>query len=441
MTIVPDSPCPGSWLGRPAWAGWILFLAVLLVYQPVWRAGYVWDDDVLVTINPCIVGPQGFKEIWTTRAADICPLTITTLWAAHKLWGLSPLPYHLLTVCLHAASAVLLWRVLLGLRVPGAWIGAALWALHPVQVESTAWIAEIKNTQSGVFFLLTILCFLRALKVDAPTILCAALAMASKSSTVILPVVLCLVAWWMDRGWRWRRLKEVAPVIALSAAATALSVWTQWSAVATASEPARPWPQRLALAGDAAWFYLGKVVWPHPLITVYPRWEIDVGTPLAFLPLLAVFVVSLVFWRQRRTWGLAWWLTWSFFIVALLPTLGLVEMSYFRYSFVADHFVYLASMAPLALAGAGLSRLGRYTPADKLRWPMFATASLLVATGFGSWHRGWVYRNQQTLWDRHAGQKPTVLGRLWQPRDLRGGTGPTRHRAHPLPRRSRDRPR
>jgi len=120
--------------------GLILILTVILAYTPVWKAGFVWDDETILTANPCIVGPLGLKEIWTTSAADICPLTLTTFWAEHALWGLDPLPYHLVNVLLHGFSAVVLWRVLRRLRVPGAWLGAALWAIHPVGVESVAWI-------------------------------------------------------------------------------------------------------------------------------------------------------------------------------------------------------------------------------------------------------------------------------------------------------------
>ena len=136
-------------------------LFIILTYMPVWQAGFIWDDDVVLTANPCIVGPLGLKEIWTTSAADICPLVLTTFWVEHALWGLGPLPYHLVNVLMHGACAVLLWRVLRGLRVQGAWLGAALWALHPVAVESVAWITEMKNTESGLFFLLSILFFVR----------------------------------------------------------------------------------------------------------------------------------------------------------------------------------------------------------------------------------------------------------------------------------------
>ena len=179
----------------------------------------------MVTANPCIVGPLGLKEIWTTSAADICPLTLTTFWVEHALWGLAPLPYHLINVFMHGGCAVVLWRVLRSLHLPGAWLGAALWALHPVQVESVAWITELKNTQSGLFYLLTILFFVRGLK-DANgrrwnygrVLLFAAMALASKSSTVVLPVILCLCAWWVEGRWHWRNLAKTAPIFLMSIA-------------------------------------------------------------------------------------------------------------------------------------------------------------------------------------------------------------------------------
>jgi protein O-mannosyl-transferase len=270
---------PPSWVRRDWLLGLVLILFVILAYTPVWKAGFVWDDDTILTANPCIVGPLGLKEIWTTSAADVCPLTVTTFWAEHALWGLNPLPYHLVNVLLHGACAILLWRVLRGLRIQGAWLGAALWALHPVAVESVAWITEMKNTESGLFFLLSILFFVRWLGTKdldgrtgggwsyALSLLFAALAMAAKSSTVILPVVLCLCAWWMLGRWHWRNVVRVVPIFLMAIAASALSIWTQRLQLATVTDPQweRTWPQRLATAGDAVWFYLGKLLWPHPL--------------------------------------------------------------------------------------------------------------------------------------------------------------------------------
>ena len=157
-------PRPLSWFSLDWLWGLILILAVILTYSPVWWAGFIWDDNVYITTSPCMVGLHGLQDIWTTSAADISPLTFTTFWVVNALWGVGPLPYHLVNVLLHGACAVVLWRVLRSLQVPGAWLGAALWALHPVQVESVAWITEMKNTQSGLFFLLSILFSVRLQK-------------------------------------------------------------------------------------------------------------------------------------------------------------------------------------------------------------------------------------------------------------------------------------
>jgi hypothetical protein len=309
VTLKPEKPRSLADGGASRFHHWtlgsILVLSVVLAYTPVWRAGFIWDDATHLTANPCIVGPLGLKEIWTTSAADICPLVFTTFAAEHALWGLDPLPYHLVNVLIHGACALLLWRVLRSVRVEGAWLGAALWALHPVEVESVAWITEMKNTESALFFLFSILYFVRWLTArDAaePTggernyalsLLFAALAMASKSSTVILPIVLCLSAWWMEGRWSSRNAIRVLPFFVLSIASSALSIWTQGLQLATFTDPqwVRSWPERLVTAGDAIWFYLGKLLWPNPLITIYPRWQLNAAHWSAYLPLLAVVVL------------------------------------------------------------------------------------------------------------------------------------------------------
>jgi len=407
---------PASWLRRDWVLGVMLILAVVLAYQPVWHAGFIWDDDDHVTANPCIVGPLGFKEIWTTSYADISPLTRSTFWLEHALWGLAPLPYHLVNILMHGACAVLLWRVLLSLRVPGASLGAALWALHPVQVESAAWITETKNTQSGLFFLLSILFFLWWLKPEgnqkrngwnyALALLFAALAMASKSSTVILPVALCLCAWWIEGRWQWRNLARVAPIFLMSVVAGAVSMWTQKLNGSDDPQWARSWPERLATAGDAVWFYLGKLIWPHPLITVYPRWKIDISQWISYLPLLAVIVVLFILWLKRDSWSRPWFFVFAYFLAALFPVLGLADNTIFRYSLVFDHFQYLASMGPLALAGAGLARLSDFVIPARLRLHSILGACVLLVLGLLSWQRAWVYESEETLWTDTLAKNP-----------------------------------
>jgi tetratricopeptide (TPR) repeat protein len=391
-----------------------LILAVLLVYQPAWHGGLVWDDESVVTANPVVAGPFGPKEIWTSSAADICPLTLTTFWAEYRLWGAALPPYHLVTILLHGACAVLLWRVLRGLRIPGAWLGAALWALHPVEVESVAWMTEMKNTESGLFFLLAALFFVRDLNAGvagkrsgwnwnyALTLLFAALAMASKSSTVILPLALGLVAWWREGRWEWRTSIKTFPIFLMAIGAGLATMWTQKLQVATLPDAQwdQTWPERLATAGDTIWFYLGKLVWPYPLMTIYPRWNIDDRQWYAYLPLAAVLVALSVLWRKRGSWSRSWLLAFAFFLVALLPVMGLLNNTFFRFSFVADHFQYLASMGPLALVGAGIVHGGR----PRFQWAF--GAGLLSVLALLSWQQARYYRNEITLWTHTLAWNP-----------------------------------
>ena len=215
------------------------------------------------------------------------------------------------------------------------------------------------------------------------TLLFAALAMASKSSTVILPVVLCLCAWWVEGRWHWRNLARVAPVFLMSVAASAVSIWTQGLQLATVADPqwARTWPERLVTAGDAVWFYLGKLLWPHPLITIYPRWQIDAGQWVSYLPLLAVIVVLFILWLKRESWSRALVFCLRLFLAALLPVLGLVDNYIFRYSLVFDHFQYLAGMGPLALAGAGMVRFADFVIPKKPWLQSILCAGLLLILG------------------------------------------------------------
>ena len=397
--------------------GAVLLVGVILAYSPVWWAGFIWDDDLIVTANPCIAGPYGLKEIWTTRAADVCPLTLTTFWLEYKLWGSAPLPYHLVTVLLHGASAVVLWRVSRGLRIPGAWLGAALWAFHPVMVESVAWISEMKNTESCLFFLLSIFFFVRTLRIEGTrtavwdyllTLLFAALAMASKSSTVILPLVLCLCAWWMESKPSRRMLVTFGLIFVMALGAGLVSIWTQKLLMAAMVDPQleRGWPERAVTAGFAVWFYLGKLLWPHPLIMIYPRWEISVAQWISYLPLFAILVVSFILWVNRNSWSRSCLFVWAYFLVALLPVVGLVNNTFIHYSFVADHFQYLASMGPLALAGAGLVWLANFFKLENQWSQSTFGGALLLVFGALSWQQAWAYQSEDTLWSRTLEENP-----------------------------------
>ncbi|MCX6952608.1 MAG: tetratricopeptide repeat protein [Verrucomicrobia bacterium] len=391
----------------------VLVLLLLIAYLPVWRAGFIWDDDLHLTANPTIVGPDGLREIWTTPAANYFPLVLTNLWFLHALWGLDPLPYHLASLALHAGCALLLWQVLVRLRSRGAWLGAALWALHPVNTESVAWISELKNTQSGVFFLASVLCFLRwldAREAGRPgrgayllSFACGLGALLSKPSTVMLPVVLGLCWWWRTRSWSWHRIPWLLPFVALSAATSIWAVWEQaFHSGAIGAAWSQSWGERIIISGRAIWFYLGKLLWPHPLIFIYPRWELDALVGISYLPALAVVAVAGLLWKARAgPVGPVFFALGAFWIM-LFPVLGFFSIYFFRYSFVSDHFQYLASMAPLALVAAGLT-----ASSENLgRWRAALLAWLIGGLTFLTWKEAAKYHDTETLWRATLADNP-----------------------------------
>ncbi|HUR57821.1 MAG TPA: tetratricopeptide repeat protein [Opitutaceae bacterium] len=388
---------------RWRWAA-ALVVGIFLVYQPAWRGDFIWDDDAHLTAHRCIVGPLGFKEIWTTSEANYFPLVLTTFWVLNKIFGLNPVVYHLAGIAFHAASAVLLWAVLRRFRVRGAGLGAALWAFHPVAVESVAWISEIVNTQSAVFFLLSLWFAGRWLAPDSEagprrtdyafSLLCALGAMLSKPSTVMLPVVLALGAWWLRGRLRGRDSAWLAPFFLMAFAASA---WTIWEQKVHQGAAGAEWNQtlveRFIIAGRAPWFYLAKLLWPHPLSFVYPRWTLDGTAPVSYLPLAATLAAGAMIWWRRTTSRPAFAAA-VIFIALLFPVLGFFSVYYFRYAFVADHFQYVAAIGPLALLAAGI-----FTLAERQAGLAHGIAVLVVFLLAGlSWRQARNYRDDETLW-------------------------------------------
>lgn len=427
---MPPALPPSPPARRAVLPGLLLVAAVVLVYLGTLSHEFIWDDDLHVFANPRIIGPEGLREIWTTAAANYFPLVLTNFWVQHALWGLAPAGYHAVTILCHAACAVLLWRVLLalGVRTAGAWLGAALWALHPIQVESVAWISELKNTQSGVFFLLSIFLWLKwlgvgrglsptsdagwlnasgikpDLQLKAPYFLslaCALLAILSKPSTVMLPVALALCTWWRRGAFRPRDLVPLIPFFALSALASGWAIWEQRvHSGAHGPEWEQTLPERVVIAGKTTWFYLGKLLWPHPLTFIYPRWAISAGL-LDLLPAVAALAtLGVLAWRREAARGV--FLAAAFFVALLFPVLGFFSVYFFRYSFVGDHFQYLASLGPLALLGAGFARLPRRA--------FTATAvAVLLGCGVLTWRQAAIYRDNITLWRATVTNNPDAV--------------------------------
>jgi tetratricopeptide (TPR) repeat protein len=351
-----------------------LVAACLVVYVPAMRAGFVWDDDLLVTANPLVLNPAGLRLIWagTSTAPDYAPITYSAFWMEWRLWTNHPAGYHCVNILLHAASVLLIWRVLLRLAIPGAWLAALLFAIHPVNVASVAWIAELKNTLSLFFYLLSILWYLKFEDTKResyyiPALLAAGCAFLSKGSTVILPVVLLGCVWWRSKKLERKDLLSLMPFFVVAAWAAFVTVRYQGHLAQPATAHASL-AFRIVRAGDAFWFYLWKDLVPVHLCAVYPMWSIAPRSMLSWLPALLAVACLIVFWFKRNDWGRAPFFAFAYFAIALLPVLGFVNMGFMDQSYVADWWQHLAIIAVAASAAAGVtilsaksSRRARYT--------------------------------------------------------------------------------
>ncbi len=390
--------------------GWLfgLFLvfATLLAYQPIWHAGYIWDDDHYVTGNLTLHSLKGLWQIWFVPGAtpQYYPMAFTGFWVEYHLWQLNPLGYHLTNVLLQALNAILLWTVLRRLDVPGAWLAAAIFALHPVCVESVAWVSEIKNVLSGAFYLSAALVYLRFDRTRNWRLYFLALGLfvlglMSKTVIATLPAALLLVFWWQRGKLSWKQ--DVLPLIPFFVAgvgAGLFTAWMEWAFVgARGSGYDFTFIERTLIAGRVIWFYLGKLIWPVDLIFIYPRWHVSQVIWWQYLFPATALLITLGLWLlSRRNRGpLAAWL---FFVGTLFPALGFFNVYPFRYSFVADHFQYLAMIGPLTLAVAGIDKLFRHLRNEREFWePKFCGTLLLVLGGL-TWLQCGMYANQETLW-------------------------------------------
>jgi hypothetical protein len=354
-------------------SGWPLLLALLLVtfaaYQPVWHGGPLWDDDAHLTRNE-LAGIGGLWRIWFDLGAtqQYYPLTHTAFWLLHAVWGNGTLAYHIVSIVLHALSAFLVAVILARLAVPWPWLAALVFALHPVHVDSVAWISELKNTLSGFLFLASALVYLhfdaaRRKSMYGLALVLFILALLSKTVTATLPAVLLIVCWWQRGRVAWRRdLLPLAPMFALGAAFGTLTAWVERTLIgARGTEFHLGFAERGLLAGRAVWFYLGKLVWPADLMFIYPRWEVsaDVWWQSLYPASLIALLAGLWMWRTRAP--LAAILVFS---AALFPALGFFNVFPFRYSFVADHFQYLASIGIIAFLAGSLGTFFRGCDGD-----------------------------------------------------------------------------
>ncbi len=383
-----------------------------VAYLPAFSAGFVWDDGIYITGNATLRTWSGLADIWFRPGAtrEYYPLVFTTFWVEHQLFGAEPWIHHATNVFVHAASACILWRILRELRLPGAWVAAAVFALHPVHVESVAWAIERKNVLSCAFALLATLQWLRFLDDRRRArVIVAALAftaaMLSKPAVAPLPVVLLLVAWW--RAGRVERATVAAstPLFAVALALGALHVaLEQGNLASTLVVVDAPPLERALAAGRAAWFYAGKLLFPYPLVTHYARWDV-MAAPFAHAALLAAaLAVPVVLWMLRARIGRGPFVAAASFLVMLAPASGLVSFAYLRFAFVADHLQYVPSIALTTLfVVAAAGRL----PQPARKW---AAGVVLAALGVLTFRQSALYESNARLFEHNVEFEPDAWG-------------------------------
>jgi Tfp pilus assembly protein PilF len=399
--------------------GAALLVITLFAYLPVLQAGFVWDDDAYVTENVTLRSFEGLRSIWLEPEVlpQYYPVVHSSFWAEYAMWGLDPAGYHLVNALLHALASILAWRVLARLSIPGAWLAAAIFALHPVHVESVAWVTERKNLLSGCFYLAAALAYFRfevprvqvagasrSLAGYGAAIFFYLAALLSKSVTATLPAALLLLLWWRRGKLGLRSVLPLLPLFALGAALGLHTAWLEQTHVgARGAEWSLSLVERFLVASRAVCFYLGKLAWPFELSFIYPRWQIDGAQASQYVyPLLCLAMLGLC-WLGRRRFGWGPGVALLFFVGSLFPALGFLDVYPHRFSYVADHFQYLASLAPIALAAAGLHTLARRLPLGVAR----AAAGLLLALLAGlTWQQSLAYRDAETLWRDTLVQNP-----------------------------------
>jgi tetratricopeptide (TPR) repeat protein len=397
--------------------GLLLAAITIFVYRPAWNGGFLWDDDDYIIKNDLLTASDGLRRIWFSldSPSQYFPLVYTTFRIERALWGLNPSGYHWANLLLHVANALLVWRVLARLNVPGAWLAGAIFALHPVQVESVAWITERKNVLMGFFFLLTLLAWIafvhegtrRRWRFYWLALVLYALALSAKTTACTLPAALFLILWLQKKPINRERILQIVPFLILGSAMGLLAMW--WEryhqgtsrAVFAFLNPI----ERVLVASRAFWFYLSKLIWPSNLTFIYPKWNIPPAHLLDYTWLLAGIIVCVAIYFLRRYFGRSVEVAAAFFVITLSPVLGFIMLFTFRYTFVADHYQYLACIGPIALVSAGIANLAdmlKQYRALILGAALFAVASLGALT----WRQAAMYGDIETLWRTTLARNP-----------------------------------
>ncbi|MDD9858152.1 MAG: tetratricopeptide repeat protein, partial [Gammaproteobacteria bacterium] len=367
---------------------------------PATKAGFVWDDEILLNAKAVRTLP-GLWQIWFHPRSILgeghyWPILYTTFWLEHALWGLEPLGYHLVSLLLHLAVTLLLWRLLRRIEVPGAWLAAAVFAVHPVHVESAVWVIGRKDLLASLFYLGCVLAYLRFVEHGrwgryALALALFALSLLSKAIAVTLPITLLIWHWWKSGRVTARDGLRIAPFVLLGLAIIAADL-IYYRSIESRSFDYSLW-ERLLMAAQSLWFYAGKLVWPTDLAVIYPHWDLSPGNLLGWAAVGAGVAVVAGLWFARHRVGRGPLAGALFFAVTLSPVLGFIDFGYMRYSFVADRYQYLPSAGIIAVLVGAATDAARRLPGPGRAGVQVAAVALLGVLGALSWQQTEIYRD------------------------------------------------
>lgn len=379
----------------------LLVLCAVVAYLPAINAGFIWDDALLLTANPNMRSVEGLTNLWLGKdSCEYTPLTFTTFWLEKRVWDNNPVGYHVVNILLHSFAGVLLWRILVTLRIPGAWLGALLFVIHPVNVASVAWIAERKNTLSGVLFFAALLGFLAFYKRGKIAFYISSVALfllagLSKGAVATMPLALCGCILWMNRKMTRRDWVRMVPFVLIAAAVSLFTIHYQSRAADYGSLPPN-FLFRLARAGAATWLYFAGIFFPIRLSPMSSQWRPDIYSPFVYLPAAAVVIMLGVFFWKRKQWSRPCLFASGYYLVMLLPVLGFFWMTLQQETLCADWWQYLAAPGIFAGIGAGfvtVSQNGLKRIRVGLNALLFVILAVLLVQ---TWRRGAIYQSMET---------------------------------------------
>ena len=394
---------------RSFWFAPLLLAALTFAaYAPVVRNGFIFDDDLHITQNATMTDPDGYRRIWAGGDFQYYPLTFSVFKLQRSLWGLDPRGYHLLSVILQAAIAVIFGFLLQRLRVPGAWWAAALFAVHPVHVETVAWATEHKNLLYMIFALTATDRWL-AYRASgrsrdyALSLAAYAACMLSKTSACLLPFVFLVLDWRERRPVGRSVLLKIAPFLLFGACMSLVTVIYERRLLGSEFGLTGALIERPLLVGRTFWFYLGKLIWPTGLSFTYQRWVLDAGAPLHWLAPAAALTLFTLAWRRREDLGRSPAAALASYLLLLFPVIGFIPNYSNRFSFVADHYAYFASLPVLALLPAALQRALK----SKTARAIVLTVAVIGLAG-ATWVRVPVFRDSESLWRDTIDKNPSA---------------------------------